>query len=254
MRTDADTVWSDYLKSFHHEHPGITEDVLARAVSRHGLNPYQWITAPIPHGSRTLDVACGSGPCLRVRPHEPWIGLDSSVDELDRARAHGTSNVVLGNATSLPFDDATFDDVICSMAVMIIQPLAEALKEIRRVLRPGGMFVVTMPGRRKLRPRDVARYGRLVTRMGRCRLTYPNEEIMMRARSVFASTGFHVIDDVRLPFLFPIESRADSALLVRSLYLPTVDEPTLIRGERVAMRWVKSDIVIPLRRITLQSN
>jgi SAM-dependent methyltransferase len=248
----SEVSWSRYLSAFHSQYPGITEDVLARAVSDHGLSPYQWVTAPVPFGARTLDLACGSGPCLRIRPCEPWIGVDRSPDELARARAAGNRNVLEGEATALPFADATFDSVVCSMAIMLIQPLNQALDEVHRVLRPGGMFVVTMPGRRPLGPVDLMRYARLIARLGRRRLYYPNEQVLRRVPASFVSRGFHVEDDLRLRFRFTFDSLADSVLFIRSLYLPDVDETVLVRGEELAARWLNSDMGIPLRRITLR--
>jgi len=242
--------WSDYVSKFHREHPGITEDILSRATSAHGLNPYQWIVAPIPLGSRTLDLACGSGPSLRQRPGERWIGIDRSISELTRSHFSGTDNILQGDATALPFDDATFDAVVCSMAVMVIQPLGAALDEVYRVLRPGGMFVVTMPGRRPVSIRDVARYARLVAHLRRHRLTYPNEHVLRRDRTTFESRGFELIEDTRLGFRLAIDTPETAMRFVESLYVPGATSANVSRAQRLAAMWVGSDIGIPLRRIT----
>ncbi len=252
MRHESFERWSDYVSTFHREHPGITEDILSRATSAHGLNPYQWIVAPIPLGSRTLDLACGSGPSLRQRPGEQWIGIDRSISELARSHISGTDNILQGDATALPFDDATFDGVVCSMAVMVIQPLGTALEEVYRVLRPGGMFVVTMPGRRPLRIRDVARYARLVARLRRHRLTYPNEHVLRRDRTTFESRGFEFIEDTRLRFRLTFDTPETAAGFVESLYVPGATSANVARAQRLAARWVGSDIGIPLRRITMR--
>jgi len=247
----SDSAWSEYLSTFHRERPGITEDVLSASRSVQGISPYFWITAPIPFGARTLDLACGSGPNLRLRPQEPWIGLDHSASELSRARRSGTHNVLDGDATSLPFADGSFDAVVCSMALMLIQPLERVLTEVHRVLTRGGLFVVTMPGRRPLRVRDVMRYARLVSRLGRHNLSYPNMRALSHVPTLFAEHGFDVVEDVRTRFDFPLTSIERSALFVRSLYLPGVTDSVLERGERLAARWIGSTIAIPLRRITV---
>lgn len=251
MTRVSNELWSRYLSDFHREHPGITEDVLSHSHSRQGLTPYVWIGAPIPLGARVLDLACGSGPSLRLRPGEPWIGLDRSPSELARARRSGTENVLEGDATALPFEDESFDGVICSMAIMLIQPLERALAEVHRVLARDGLLVVTVPGRRPLRARDVARYSYLVSRLGRRNLSYPNMGAFSHVHALFATQGFEVIEDVRTRFDFPINSPDAARTFVRSLYLPGVSEATLVRGERVASRWVGTSIGVPLRRITL---
>lgn len=247
----SDAAWSQYLSTFHRERSGITEDVLSASRSTQGITPYFWITAPIPFGARTLDLACGSGPNLRLRPREPWIGLDHSASELLRARRSGTNNVLDGDATSLPFADGSFDAVVCSMALMLIQPLERALAEVHRVLTRGGLFVFTMPGRRPLRLRDVVRYARLVSRLGRRNLSYPNMRALSHVPALFTENGFDVVEDVRTRFDFPLTSLERSALFVRSLYLPGVTDSTIERGERLAARWTGSTIAIPLRRITV---
>jgi len=252
MRHESSEWWSDYLSTFHREQPGITEDILSSTTSARGLNPYQWIVAPIPLGSRTLDLACGSGPSLRQRPGEQWIGIDRSISELARSHTSGTENILHGDATALPFDDATFDGVVCSMAMMVIQPLGTALEEVYRVLRPGGMFVVTMPGRRPLRIRDVVRYAQLVARLRRRRLTYPNDHVLRRDRTAFESRGFELIEDTRLGFRLAIDTPKTAARFVESLYVPGATSANVDRAQRLAARWVGSDIGIPLRRITMR--
>ncbi len=224
---------------------------MSRAISQFGLTPYQWVTAPVPYGARTLDLACGSGPCLRLRPGEPWVGVDQSQDELARARREGTLNILEANAVALPFEDAIFDAVVCSMALMLLEPLGLALDEVGRVLRPGGLFIVTVPGRRPLGVRDVLRYARLVRRLGRRRLTYPNGQVMSRKADLIESSGFHLVEDIRRRFAFPVESALDGVHFVRSLYLPDTDASSTRRSEELAARWVGREIGIPLRRLTL---
>jgi SAM-dependent methyltransferase len=251
MRHKSSERWSDYVSTFHNEQPGITEDILSLAVSARGMNPYQWVTAPIPLVARTLDLACGSGPCMRLRRSEQWIGIDRSANELARSRASGAGNVLQGEATALPFDDAMFDGVVCSMAIMVLQPLDKAVQEVFRVLRPGGLFVVMMPGRHPVRVRDVVRYARLVVGLRRHRLTYPNERVLRGDLTPFQSLGFEVIEDVRLGFRLNIDTPETAERFVRSLYLPESTSSAMARAQTLVARWVGSDIGIPLRRITM---
>lgn len=243
--------WTTYVARFHEERPGVTEDVLAASFSRGRLTPYTWITAPVPFGARTLDLACGSGPNLRLRSCEPWIGLDRSPGEVRRARASGAPHVFEGEATALPFADGTFDAVICSMALMIMDPLTRVLAEVRRVLAPGGLFVMTIPGHRPLRARDVARYAQLVSRLGLRRLDYPNLRPFARAAALARANGFVVVEDVRARFDYAVTSSERSALFVRSLYLPGVSAERVNSATRLADSWIDTSIGIPLRRLTM---
>lgn len=243
--------WSKYLDDFHADRPGITEDVLTRTRSKHGRTPYEWVVEPISHVAIVLDVACGSGPCLSLRPGDRWIGLDRSAGELARARSGGASELVQASATALPFADESFDGVVCSMALMLIDPLEEAIAEMGRVLVTGGTVVVLIPGHWPLLARDVVRYVRLLRHLGRWRLQYANDARLRRLASLFERGGLRIIHDERQRFCLPLDAERATSRFVQSLYLPRVPEARVRHAEAFAARWVGSDIGIPLRRITL---
>src|SRR5437868_11874751 len=63
---------------------------------------------------------------------------------LDRAAAVGTKRPVewrQADAMQLPFPDASFDAVVCQFGVMFFPDKARAFAEVRRVLKPGGVFI-----------------------------------------------------------------------------------------------------------------
>jgi SAM-dependent methyltransferase len=63
---------------------------------------------------------------------------------LDRGAAHGTARTVewrMADAMALPFEDASFDAVVCQFGVMFFPDKAKAHAEFRRVLRPGGFLL-----------------------------------------------------------------------------------------------------------------
>jgi demethylmenaquinone methyltransferase/2-methoxy-6-polyprenyl-1,4-benzoquinol methylase len=106
-------------------------------------------------GGMLLDLCSGTGAvALRARratgPDGLVIGLDFSWGMIRRARANaarmGVADVafVVGDATRLPFAPASFDAVSCSHAMYELRPEARGrtLAEARRVLRPGGRFVM----------------------------------------------------------------------------------------------------------------
>jgi ubiquinone/menaquinone biosynthesis C-methylase UbiE len=90
-------------------------------------------------GRDVLEVGCGTGLVLeRIRRFARSAqGVDLSPGMLEHARARGLE-VQLGSASALPFADASFD-VSCAFKVLAhVQPIASALSEMARVVRPGG--------------------------------------------------------------------------------------------------------------------
>ena len=98
---------------------------------------------------RVLDVGCGTGELLRRiaarYPSASLAGLDPVAEMLQVAgeKLGGKADLRLGWANKLPWEDATFDVVIsCNMFHYITHPI-EAIREMERVLRPGGQLVIT---------------------------------------------------------------------------------------------------------------
>lgn len=88
-------------------------------------------------GSLMLDLACGDGVhrTMCERAGFEWVGAD--YDEHSQA-------AVLADAHSLPFADASFECVLCVAAIHLFQFPLVAMGEVRRVLKPGGMFLGTV--------------------------------------------------------------------------------------------------------------
>lgn len=90
---------------------------------------------------RTLDVGCGTGYHLDLV--EDIVGLDPSKEMLEKARAKG-KKLVLGKGEHLPFPDESFDSVLCLFSVLNVCDAGKVAKEIGRVLRPGGIAIVSI--------------------------------------------------------------------------------------------------------------
>jgi SAM-dependent methyltransferase len=106
--------------------------------------------AAISPGQGVLDVACGTGvlareAARRAGPEAAVVGLDVNEGMLDVARQ--TSPEIdwrAGQAESLPFADGSFDAVISQFGLMFFTDRAGALREMWRVLRPGGRLAVAV--------------------------------------------------------------------------------------------------------------
>jgi ubiquinone/menaquinone biosynthesis C-methylase UbiE len=108
--------------------------------------------ANIRPGQRVLDVACGTGALTvaavsRVSPGGAVIGLDANPEMLAVARRkHADIEWRDGRAEALPFADASFDAVMSQFGLMFFDDRAAALREMQRVLRPGGHMAVAVCG------------------------------------------------------------------------------------------------------------
>lgn len=114
-------------------------------------------------GERLLDVACGPGNFSRelartVGRDGLVVGIDASttmlrrgVHELDRSRLENLA-LIRGDATALPFRDASFDGACCFAALHLFPAPFAALDEMRRALAPGGRIAIMTSIRRPLAP------------------------------------------------------------------------------------------------------
>jgi ubiquinone/menaquinone biosynthesis C-methylase UbiE len=94
---------------------------------------------------RYLDIACGAGRLVfKAAPQvERAVGLDLAPKMIERARLHAEKDgapveVHVGSAQELPFGDGEFTVITCTTAFHHFPDPAAAVKEIARVLAPGG--------------------------------------------------------------------------------------------------------------------
>ncbi|MEA2462109.1 MAG: hypothetical protein QOH90_2286 [Actinomycetota bacterium] len=101
---------------------------------------------PLQPGARLLDAGCGSGRTLdELVRYGRVSGVDLSPDAVDAARRRGHDDVRVARVEQLPFADATFDVVTCLDVVEHTPDDRATLAELRRVTRPGGLLLVTVP-------------------------------------------------------------------------------------------------------------
>ena len=94
-----------------------------------------------------IDIACGDGYLLQLIserfPRATLVGVDASSEEVRLARERAYSGDVRfeeGPVEALPFPSGSIDAVVCHMAFMLFDDARPVVREIARVLRPGGMF------------------------------------------------------------------------------------------------------------------
>ena len=142
--------WDDCIQRFHHDRHGITEAVITRATS-HGQNPYEWLTDGLKDPGVVFDLACGSAPA-RAQLGPNGIGLDANPSELLAAHLDTTGRAIRADLTSLPLDTESCDTIVCSMALMLVEPLHAALQQMQRVLKPDGIIRILLPATGPLTP------------------------------------------------------------------------------------------------------
>jgi SAM-dependent methyltransferase len=101
----------------------------------------------LPAPALVLDAACGTGrhaATLHALGHDV-IGVDASPAMLDAARARGIDglDLRLGDLTALPVADDGVDHAVCSLALTYLPDLAPPLRELARVVRPGGTILLS---------------------------------------------------------------------------------------------------------------
>ncbi|MFQ5593798.1 MAG: glycosyltransferase [Anaerolineae bacterium] len=101
----------------------------------------------VPLEAPVLDVGCGDGHFAAVAYNQPIdVGVDLPRPELNEARARGAyRRVVPASGTTLPFADASFQTVVSNSVLEHIPDLDTTLREISRVLAPGGALTFTTP-------------------------------------------------------------------------------------------------------------
>lgn len=113
----------------------------------------------IQNRTNLLDIGCGSGRHLGAAVREKKVfavGTDLSHDHLIETTARllfhrkmgevgGTWGLCASDITRLPFGDRSFDTIICAEVLEHIPDEKEAVKELHRVLKPGGILAVSVP-------------------------------------------------------------------------------------------------------------
>ena len=115
--------------------------------------PYLWerrralLLAEARPGERVLDLGCGAGRFLQaLQDHEADpVGVEIAQAAVDRARQRAADVRLLEEDGSIPLGHGEVDLVWCSETLEHIPDVGHALLEVRRVLKPGGRVLLTVP-------------------------------------------------------------------------------------------------------------
>ncbi len=123
-------------EDFYFWHVGRRE-ILKEAIFRSGIGV---------KNLNILDVGCGTGGnIILLKEFGRVTGLDSSEEALKFAKGRGFTQLIQANATKLPLPDNAFDLVSVLDALEHIKDDSGVIREARRVLRPGGLLLITVP-------------------------------------------------------------------------------------------------------------
>lgn len=166
--------------------------VLDFVLSKEWLMPYRERTIARAEG-RVLEIGVGSGPNLPLYTARATevLGLDPHPKLLEMAAGRASSipiRILRGSAEAIPLDAASIDTVVTTWSLCSIPDAAVALREMRRVLKPGGKLVFIEHGRSS--DMDVRRWQDRLNPFwrriaGGCNLNRPIDELVR-------ATGFEI--------------------------------------------------------------
>ena len=241
------------------DHPANTfwERYGRRTVERLGLTP----------GAKVLDVCCGSG--ASAIPAAETVGPDGLVAGVDlaenllelarnKARERGLNNITFryGDLAQLPFDDGSFDAVVCVFGIFFVPDMEVALRELKRVARTEGTVAITTWGPRLFEPANTTFWNSVRSvRPDLYKGFNPWDRISEPGalRSLFNEAGFDDVEVVAETGSQTLESTEDWwAMILGSGYRGTVDQ--LSAGDRERVRAENMDYIQRVGLRSIESN
>lgn len=217
--------------------PTGTEDTLGQLGGNNGVRLHQSLVAwaSLMPGERVLDIGCGAGATTReaalaVGPDGTVIGIDACSEAIDAARDRTPSGLGVAyrvqraeRLTGIP--DRSVDCVLASLVLEQIPDLEVLLRELWRVLRPGGRIIASVNDFDQFRAADAAFYGAAVATVGwhargalagrSVRATIPRDA---RDRRAFERAGFQGIEERDIQLVAELETEEQAwALFSRSM-------------------------------------
>lgn len=158
-----------------------------------------------------LDIGCGTGFLIDMLAKEhpaKYVGLDLSPEMVKQAsdKEIPSATFVEGRSDELPFEDNSFDVVTCSQSFHHYPDTDKALQEARRVLKPGGLYILSDTGVGFFKMLGVI-FDNFVyqhfSKMGDCNVSYLNKSIRDLKRN-----GFEIVHGENVTtFIYTIVAR-----------------------------------------------
>jgi SAM-dependent methyltransferase len=177
------------------------ERFLQQAAWTRDLRRYAFERAGLKRARRVLEVGCGTGAILADLDTPAAVhGLDLEPARLVEARTHAPrAALTCGDALRLPYPTAAFDIVFCHFLLLWVPDPLQALREMKRVARPGG-FVLALAEpdytRRVDEPESLAILGRWQTEALRRQGADPG--LGARLAELFRQAGIPVLETATL--------------------------------------------------------
>lgn len=135
-------------------------DLLRRLSPYWGVHVARYQFAkPLVSNSLVLDVACGTGyglPILKTQARSV-VGVDLDLEAVRKARnaiGKGPEHFVAADGCGLPFPNSTFDAITSFETLEHLEERGKFLAELRRVLRPEGLCIISTPNANYTRPQN----------------------------------------------------------------------------------------------------
>jgi len=171
---------------------------LQQAAWTRPLREYLFDHCGLDGARRILEVGCGTGAILAEFDKRSFAvhGIDNNLPRLDEARLHAPrAQVLCGDGLALPYADQAFDMTYCHFLLLWVKDPLHALREMRRVTRPGGyVLALAEPDypNRVDRPQALVPMGRLQTESLRRQGADPS--LGLHLADLFRQAGIEIIE------------------------------------------------------------
>lgn len=156
--------------------------------------------APAAH--TVLDFGSGSGLTVQSLQQTGYdaYGVDFSHEAIEFGTKKGIRNLAVVASEALPYADQSFDAVLCMDVLEHLEDTTTALAEIRRVLKPGGVFLIMVPAYMFLwgKQDEVAHHFRRYTLSSLEKAVRPSGRYRILRRSYFNTFLFPAIAMIRI--------------------------------------------------------
>ncbi len=211
----------------------------------------EWIEElGLPKGSKALDVPSGAGALAKIMLEEWGFETYASDIDLKKYEYEGINCVQADLGNRLPFEDNFFDLTVCMEGLKHLSNLSQAISELRRVTKPNGYILLTIPNDLCMQSRFNYLWGGYVDTDWRHYLPVDHEQIKLFFyinSLVHFPYLFHFLEKNNLEFLGTRVSRLRVlSVILAVVFFPIIyyktrkavkNQPTLLR-EMLSLNWL----------------